>query len=273
MRGSCRQSFRSVQFSVGICQCSTFNPRIVDFSSRRQLNWFPPSFQLNTAAAAHKLSSNPAPSIQNEDTSKEDETLSRLAGGLKWEKRLVEEPEETEPHVVYQGMLAEQMKRLKLFSLTTSAMGLAMQPVLLQKSAEIPLAGNIAVFGMVGFFTFGTPFLIHLIAKKYVTELIYDPQSDTYQAGTWSFFMRKKKTVFKIEDVKVPDVPGPFTTLTIRNANGNYTPLFLAPEAFLKPSHYGRLMGYDKPINLHLTPQNEDYKNKSRPESSQSRNE
>ncbi|CAL8096591.1 unnamed protein product [Orchesella dallaii] len=276
LRGSCRQSFRTIQSAAGICQCSNSTPRIVEFSSNRQFNSFSPSFQVNTATAAsttHKLSSNPTPLSKNEESieSKEIETLSRLAEGLKWEKRLMEEPEETEPHVVYKGLLADQMRRLKLFSLTTSAMGLAMQPVLIQRSVEIPLGGKIAAFGMVGFFTFGTPILIHLIAKKYVNELVYDPQNDSYQATTLSFFMRTKKTVFTIDDVKVPEVPGPFTTLTIKNAEGKYDPFFLAPESFLKPSHYGRLMGFDKPINLHLTLQNED--SKSRPGSSQSRNE
>ncbi|ODM93964.1 Transmembrane protein [Orchesella cincta] len=261
MRSTTRQSLRSVQSLRSICQCSN-NQGVIAFTSNRGFNSLPPNFQLNTAAT-HKLSSNPAPlSPPNEDTRKENEALlSRISEGLKLKKQMLEEPEETEPHVIYEGVLTGQMKRLKLFSLTTSGMGLAMQPVLIQKAAEIPLAGSVAAFGMVGFFTFGTPFLIHLIAKKYVTEVIYDPQRDEYQATTFTFFMRKKKTVFKIDDVKVPDVPGPFTTLTIKTEEGKYVPFFLAPEAFLKPSHYGRFMGYDKPIDLRLTPQNTDSNN------------
>lgn len=108
-------------------------------------------------------------------------------------KKLVEEPEETEPHLIYSGPLTRQMRSLKVFSLTTSGMGLGMQPVLWEKAGEVHLAANVAVFGMVGFFTFVTPFLIHSLCKKYVTEISYDPKKDEYEAITFNLFLRKRQ--------------------------------------------------------------------------------
>lgn len=111
------------------------------------------------------------------------------------QKRLLEEPDETDPHVIYKGLLSDQMKRLKIFSLTTSGMGLLMQPILIEKSSQVSVGANVAVFGMVGFFTFVTPFLIHAIAKKYVTEIIYDPAKDQYKATAFTFFLRKNEVL------------------------------------------------------------------------------
>lgn len=57
----------------------------------------------------------------------------------------------------------------------------------------------------------------------------------------------------------VPDVPGMFTTLVARGK-----PLLLDPSLFEQPEHYGRLMGYDKPMDykLHETPPEETEINK-----------
>lgn len=129
---------------------------------------------------------------QRENNSRnDDEALSNLSSTRK--KRLLEEPDETEPHVIYTGLLSGQIKRLKLFSISTSGMGLMLQPVLIQQSAQTSLVANIAIFSMVGFFTFVTPYLIHLIAKKYVTEIVYNPAKDLYTATTYTFFLRNKQ--------------------------------------------------------------------------------
>jgi hypothetical protein len=54
--------------------------------------------------------------------------------------------------------------------------------------------------------------------------------------------------------VIVPDVPGPFTTILVDSDDGKKkTALFFALESFKYPVHYGLLMGYDKPLDLHLT--------------------
>lgn len=52
---------------------------------------------------------------------------------------------------------------------------------------------------------------------------------------------------FTPEDVKVPDVPGMFTSIIVKD-----TPLFLDPNSFDNPDHYVKIMGYDKPIDFKL---------------------
>ncbi|CAG7683346.1 unnamed protein product, partial [Allacma fusca] len=47
--------------------------------------------------------------------------------------------------------------------------------------------------------------------KKYVTEIYYEPDTDSYTAATFNFFNRRKEIPFKLEEVVVPDVPGPFS--------------------------------------------------------------
>lgn len=52
---------------------------------------------------------------------------------------------------------------------------------------------------------------------------------------------------FSVDDVNVPDVPGMFTTFIVKKQ-----PLFVDPRMFRELEHYGRLMGYNKPIDFHL---------------------
>lgn len=127
-------------------------------------------------------------------------------------------------------------------------MGVAAQPFIYKELIamhNIPLV--VAGCSFVGFFTFVTPFLLHFITKKYVTHLDYKEKSDSYIATTVNFLCMLKETEFKVKDVKVPEVPGMFTTF---NAKGK--DMFLDPRLFDDPSHYGKLMGYDKPIDFKM---------------------
>ncbi|XP_073837600.1 transmembrane protein 70 homolog, mitochondrial [Musca autumnalis] len=149
---------------------------------------------------------------------------------------------------VYYGSLAPRMKAVKIFSLTTSLAGLAAQPILLEQGMKMGGTG-MAVFlcGFAGFFTFVTPFMLHFITKKYVTEIHYNPQTDEYVATTISIILQKIKTKFRPSDVKVPEVPGMFTSFLVDGR-----PLFVDPALFDDPEHYVRIMGYDKPIDFKL---------------------
>lgn len=94
---------------------------------------------------------------------------------------------------VYTGSLTDKMKAVKLFSLTTSAAGLALQPILVEQGAKLggtPMVLFLCSFA--GFFTFVTPALLHFVAKKYVTHMHYNSATDEYVATTISFFMRRK---------------------------------------------------------------------------------
>merc|ERR1712168_676977 len=70
---------------------------------------------------------------------------------------------------VYHGVLATQIKMVKTFSLSTTLIGLAFQPILIQKASDTNLGLVVAMGSFIGFFTFVTPMLIHWITRKYVT--------------------------------------------------------------------------------------------------------
>ena len=95
--------------------------------------------------------------------------------------------------VIYTGKLTSRIKRVKLFSLSTSLMGISAQPMILQKTSEIGTAMVVLGSGFVGFFTFVTPLLLHLITKKYVIEIAYDKANDEYIATTISIVLTKKQ--------------------------------------------------------------------------------
>lgn len=96
---------------------------------------------------------------------------------------------------IYKGMLAPRIRNLKIVSFVTSSVGLLVQPMVIQKAAEVgsSLAATIGVCTIAGFFTFITPVLIHLVSRKYVTSLEYSKRNDEYCATVFSFFIRPKK--------------------------------------------------------------------------------
>jgi len=77
----------------------------------------------------------------------------------------------------------------------TSGVGLCIQPMVIQKAAEVgsSLAATIGVCTIAGFFTFITPVLIHLVTRKYVTSIEYNEKKDEYSATLISFFLKPKK--------------------------------------------------------------------------------
>lgn len=140
------------------------------------------------------------------------------------------------------------MKAVKVFSLTTSLTGLAAQPVIYEQAGKLGGTPIIVLMcGFVGFFTFVTPVLLHFITKKYVTHIHYNPSTEEYTATTISIFLTKIETKFKASDVKVPDVPGMFTSFVVGKV-----PLFVEPTMFSDTEHYVKIMGYDKPIDFRL---------------------
>ncbi|GAB0093221.1 Transmembrane protein 70 homolog, mitochondrial [Sergentomyia squamirostris] len=148
--------------------------------------------------------------------------------------------------LVYEGPLTSKIKAVKIFSLTTSLTGLAAQPIIIEQASK--LGGTpvvVLLSGFVGFFTFVTPLLLHWITKKYVTMLQYNAGNKEYSATTISFFLTHSQTKFKIPDVKVPEVPGLFTTFQVGKKA-----LFVDPREFRDPNHFVKIMGFDKPIDF-----------------------
>ncbi|XP_055690831.1 transmembrane protein 70 homolog, mitochondrial [Lutzomyia longipalpis] len=149
---------------------------------------------------------------------------------------------------VYEGPLSSRIKAVKIFSLSTSIAGLAAQPIVIEQASKIGGTFMVVLMsGFVGFFTFVTPFLLHWITKKYVTVLKYNPPTEEYTARTISFFLLPTYTKFKVSDVRVPDVPGMFTSFHVGKKA-----FFVDPRQFPDTSHYVKIMGYDKPIDFKL---------------------
>ncbi|KAB0795991.1 hypothetical protein PPYR_10052 [Photinus pyralis] len=154
--------------------------------------------------------------------------------------------------LVYHGTLTTQLRGVKVFSLMTSLTGIVAQPFIytqLMSLNNVPLM--IVAWSFFGLFTIGTPLLLHLLARKYVTTLKYKPETDTYVATTLNLFNIAKELEFKPADVKVPEVLGMFTSFTAKDKA-----LFVDPRFFSDPKHYGRIMGYDKPLDFKLCKSN-----------------
>lgn len=95
---------------------------------------------------------------------------------------------------VYEGKYTKQILRVKMFSLTTSAMGLVAQPVLWQKGIEVSGTGlSVLICSVAGIFTFVTPLLLHFVTKKYVIDIKYNEKTDEYTCITISFFLFKNR--------------------------------------------------------------------------------
>merc|ERR1712043_28710 len=208
--------------------------------------------RLNTkiSFANVKISSRNLSSSSSQDSSKEILKSNTRTDSEKNDDSCEETVEEHE-QTIYKGILSTQIKLVKSFSLLTSAIGLSCQPFLLYQitggTGNLPLAITGGVF--LSFFTFATPLLIHYISKKYVTELVYNKIEDSYTAITYSLLLREKKVNFKTSDVKIPDIPGMFTTIIV--GQEKQIPLFVdGAHAFSDPKHYVKIMGYDKPLNL-----------------------
>jgi len=164
------------------------------------------------------------------------------------EHEFVPEEHEDPEMTIYHGILSTQIKLVKSFSLMTSIIGLGCQPLIYLKvsaagSASLPVV--VAGGAFLSFFTFATPLLIHWVSKKYVTEMLYNRIENTYTAVTYSFLLRRKQITFKASDVTIPNIPGMFTTFQV---NGNS--LFVDADSFQSAKHYGKLMGYDKPLDI-----------------------
>lgn len=121
--------------------------------------------------------------IINSSTADEGKKLNQQSG---------EGNSRNENSVIYYGTLTSQIKGVKVFTCTSSIGGLIIQPMLIQNvitGENVSL--SLAMGTVVGFFTFVTPFLIHSLTKKYVTEIRYNSKTDTYTATTLSFFLRR----------------------------------------------------------------------------------
>lgn len=147
--------------------------------------------------------------------------------------------------VVYVGQLTDKIWAVKQFSLFSSGLILAVQPFMYERFSELDsVILQTFLGGFMSFFFLGTPLMIHLFTKKYVTKMTLDAESKTFTASTISLFLRESKVSFKQEDVEIPVNPASLTTVIAKGK-----PLFLINDGFNSRFAFDHLMGFDKPID------------------------
>ncbi|KAF7993834.1 hypothetical protein HCN44_011103 [Aphidius gifuensis] len=154
--------------------------------------------------------------------------------------------EKNKLETIYTGKLTNNVKHIKFFSLTTSTVGLLLQPYLLPKIMESgSTASTVMAAVMFGFFTICTPMLLHVITRKYVTDIKHDPITNTYTATTYSIFIRPKVIEFTPADVEQCGLGQMMTTCFVKGK-----PIFIDAESFTDVKYFANIMGYDKPMNF-----------------------
>jgi transmembrane protein 70 homolog, mitochondrial len=160
--------------------------------------------------------------------------------------------------IIYEGNLLPIVKMIKVFSISTSLIGLVSQPFIMSKLFETEL--DLIKIGFVtvsSIFILCSPLLLNLITKRYVYRLNYNSKNDEYTAYTLSFFNQKVELTFKRDQVHFPMVPGLFTTFIVNSK----IPLFVDSSSITNVNAYQRLMGFDKnlaPIDVNKEKQSSD---------------
>ncbi|XP_028283583.1 transmembrane protein 70, mitochondrial isoform X2 [Parambassis ranga] len=156
-------------------------------------------------------------------------------------------PHSDDGNLIYTGNLGTAVRGVKFFSYSTSMASLLIVPQILLKTGlgVQSIALQAAFCGCIGFFTFITPVLFHIVTKGYVVRLYHNPDRDTYTAITYSVFLTEKKSVFHQSQVRIPAVSKMFTSFYANNFG-----LLVNPDLFSIPQDYNHLMGYDKPFSF-----------------------
>lgn len=147
--------------------------------------------------------------------------------------------------LVYQGRNRNMFKAVKIFSLSTSAIALSLQPFMVVTYQDMSLVAAVPFFTLLNVFVFLNPALIHFISKKYITDLYFNHDTKVFTAYLLSFFARREAITFTAADVDVPDVPSPFSILTVKGR-----PLFVLETDFKNIDVYKHLMRFDQPLDL-----------------------
>uniref|UniRef100_A0A0K0DW60 Transmembrane protein 70 homolog, mitochondrial n=1 Tax=Strongyloides stercoralis TaxID=6248 RepID=A0A0K0DW60_STRER len=94
----------------------------------------------------------------------------------------------------------------KIFSLSSSALGVVMIPILTNylwvSATERPAMAlfTILINGFLGLLTF-TPLLLQFIVKRFVCNIYYNHDTDTFTSVHYNFFLKKMALQFKASDV------------------------------------------------------------------------
>ena len=149
--------------------------------------------------------------------------------------------DDTRGQLVYEGCLTRQVRAVKWLSLSTSCMGLALQCVVYLKLSSTTSQWVTAFASSIATIILLSPLLLHLITRRYVTHLYYDPKSRMFTTYNLTLFNGRRCTRFRADDVVTPTISSALTTFTVFRK-----PYFIDPLAFKDLSIFEHLVGYDK---------------------------
>lgn len=101
--------------------------------------------------------------------------------------------------VIYSGFLTKNIQRIKIFSLTTSVVGLSVQPLVYTQAIAAGTANSLTLpaFAMIGVFAVVTPLLLNFVTKRYIISVEYKSKEDKYVATVFNFFAMKKQVIIE----------------------------------------------------------------------------
>uniref|UniRef100_A0A1I7VNS0 Transmembrane protein 70 n=1 Tax=Loa loa TaxID=7209 RepID=A0A1I7VNS0_LOALO len=102
------------------------------------------------------------------------------------------------------GMLSPKMVfAAKMLSLSSSAVSLAMIPIISQLGARKSGTGTITAVLDSFFILYAfTPILLHqILVKRYIVDLYYNPNTEIFTSVHYGFFLGKQALRFRAEDV------------------------------------------------------------------------
>lgn len=149
--------------------------------------------------------------------------------------------------LVYVGQLTRQLKSAKILSLTSSVFGICLMPFLTETLSDSGLFAKLFVFGTSAFFIFVTPLFSQLLTRRYVSRLYYNYEEKKFKAILFNFFLFEYKLEFALDDIFVPDIPGPFSTVRLKSHNRN---LFVDLNQISDLELTQKILGYDKPLDF-----------------------
>lgn len=172
-------------------------------------------------------------------------SVSSISNNEQWNKYI--EDEKLYGKLLYKGSLTKQLKRAKILSLSSSAIGLALIPFFYSSLQDSSIIAKIMVAATSAFFIFVTPLLFQFINRRHVNRLYYNYEKEQFTAVLYNFFLMEYKIQFNLKDIYVPDMPGPFSTFTVKNLNRN---LFVDYQQVTDLKLVEKILGYDKPIDF-----------------------
>lgn len=161
------------------------------------------------------------------DNSQEDEEIDVIVE-QKWD-------------IIYEGLMAGPLKRIKTVSITTCTLSMITMPLLvLYGNQDVALTGRLAVAFTAGIFGVGTTAVVHFIGKTYIGKLwkkveVYkdedgneiDIESEDegeeeddmqLKAETYNLFGQRKQTEFLLSEIEEGD-PRPFSSFKVHGLN------------------------------------------------------